>query len=262
MGYMPMGNYIQGDSVLHHMGAVAKFCCFLLLLTAVVLTDTVAGYVGMLAIVVSFIKIARLPLAQVMRPIIRLWSFFLIILFMNTVFFETQEVLWSWWIFHVSWAGMIQGANVVLRVVLVMGLSSVLMATTTAIELTGAAASLLKPLKWIGVPTDDVAMILGVAIQFIPTLMEETDIIRKAQIARGARFESQRFCDRAASVIPLVIPIFLSAFRRADELATAMEARGYRRAGKRTKWQKAAIQLQDMAALAVSFMICTAQIIL
>ena len=155
-----------------------------------------------------------------------------------------------------------QGANIVCRVILIMILGNVLTSVTSPIEMTGAMETLLCPLALFGIPVGDVAMILGVALQFIPVFMEETELIQKAQTARGARFESRRLKDRAASVMPLVVPVFLSAFRRADELSVAMEARGYRRSRGRTKRLKVSFRLQDLAALAVSCIICGAQIIL
>src|SRR5690606_9712290 len=135
-----------------------------------------------------------------------------------------------WGIVQLSRGGMEQGFRVVGNVVLILVLGNLLTMTTLPTQVTAALASLIKPLKFIGVPTEEVAMILSIAIQFIPTLMEETELIKMAQIARGARFESRKLPERAASFIPLVVPVFISAFRRAEELALAMEARGYRNA--------------------------------
>lgn len=262
MSSMPAGVYIQGNSVLHRMNASLKLFCFLTLSAAAVMANSLWGYILMTAVMTGVVQLSGIPCRAVLKPILRLWLFFAVIFVMNTAFFQTEHALWSWWIFHLSWEGMAQGANVILRVILIMALSGVLTAVTTPIELTGAIEAMLLPLKRIRVPVDDAAMILGVAVQFIPTFVEEADIIKKAQTARGAGFESRRLRDRSAAVAPLIIPIFLSAFRRADELAAAMEARGYRRAGGRTKRRQAAFRWRDMAALAVSCIICAVQILL
>jgi len=134
--------------------------------------------------------------------------------------------------------------------------------TTSPTQVTSALESLIKPLKLIGIPTEDIAMIISVSIQFIPTLMEESETIKMAQITRGARFESKKLSERARSYIPLIIPIFISAFRRADELSLAMEARGYRNAKNRTKKKKKPIEGQDYIALTICASICIVQFIL
>lgn len=259
---MPVGVYVPGNSLLHGMNAAAKMLCFFVLLAAVVMTDSLWGYGLMLGSTVLIVRLSHIRLKDAAKPVSGLWLFLLLIFVMNTVFFSTEQVLWSWWIFHISAEGMMQGANIVCRVILIMILGNVLTSVTSPIEMTGAMETLLCPLALFGIPVGDVAMILGVALQFIPVFMEETELIQKAQTARGARFESRRLKDRAASVMPLVVPVFLSAFRRADELSVAMEARGYRRSRGRTKRLKVSFRLQDLAALAVSCIICGAQIIL
>ncbi len=185
--------------------------------------------------------------------------FFCTIFLMNSLFFETENVLCSWWIFHPSIGGIKQGFFVVVHVVLVLIISNVFTLTTSPTDVTTALESLIKPLKLLGVPTEDVAMIMSVAIQFIPTLMEQTQTVKMAQIARGARFESKKLRERALSVAPLVVPIFLAAFRRADELSLAMEARGYRSAKRRTKRKKAPPALKDYAAIGLCIALCLIQ---
>lgn len=260
MSPMPAGSYLPGDSAIHQMNSTIKLLCLLILLAAIVMTDSVLGYCLTAAVTLGTVWQSKIGLGSMVRPIARLWLFFLVILGMNAFFFDSEQTLWAWWIFHFSTGGIIQGATVILRVILLMILCSVFTSTTSPIEITGAIEMLILPLKCIRVPTGDVAMILGVAIQFIPTLLEESDMIKKAQIARGAQFESSRLRDRAASLAPLVIPIFLSAFRRADDLAVAMEARGYRRAKGRAKRMGLPFRKRDAAALAVSCVLCAMQV--
>lgn len=262
MNRMPAGSYLPGDSAIHQVNPTIKLLCLLILLAAIVMTNSVLGFCFTAAVTLGTIWQSNIGISVTIRSIARLWLFFLVILGMNAFFFDSEQILWAWWIFHLSIGGIIQGTTVILRVILLMMLCSVFTSTTPPVEITGAIETLILPLKCIRVPTGDVAMILGVSIQFIPTLLEETEMIKKAQIARGAQFESSRLRDRAASLAPLIIPIFLSAFRRADDLAIAMEARGYRRAKGRTKRTNRPFRKRDAAALTVSCLLCVIQIFL
>ena len=228
------GQYAPADSPLHRLDARAKFFGFLLLTAATILADTVFGYALIVAVTLLLALSCGLPLKTAFAPVRRLWSVFVVIFIMNAFFFTTENAFWHWWIITLSKAGMVQGFSVVFRILIILVLSSILTLTTPPMEITGAIQTLLKPLKLVRIPADDIAMIISVAIQFIPTLLQETDTIKKAQIARGARFESKKLRERAAAFLPLLVPIFLSAFKRADELAMAMEARGYRGAKGRT----------------------------
>jgi energy-coupling factor transport system permease protein len=144
---------------------------------------------------------------------------------------------------------MVQGANIVLRIALIIVMSSVLTMTTKPMGIMSALEALVYPLKYIRLPAEEMAMILSVAIQFIPTLLEESGNIRRAQIARGARFESGKLHERAMAMIPLLVPVFLSAFKRADELSVAMEARGYRGAKNRTRRKPEKMRAGAVAAI-------------
>lgn len=260
MRHMPIGHFLPGQSLIHRIDARAKIISLFVLLAAIIATATPGGYVFLICFTAAVILLAKLPLGAVWGPLRQLGVFFIIIFMMNALFFDAADPLWSWWIFHLSTGGVAQGANVVLRVALFIVLSNVLTCTTAPMDVTSALESLMRPMKILRVPVEEVAMIISVAIQFIPTLMEETDLIVKAQIARGARFESKRLWEKAASVVPLVVPIFLSAFRRADELALAMEARGYRNARHRTKRKRAPFQGGDFTALLTSAAICLVQV--
>ncbi|MGI6541891.1 MAG: energy-coupling factor transporter transmembrane component T family protein [Limnochordia bacterium] len=256
------GRFIPGDSPVHALDARAKLICLILLLAAVVSAGTVYGYGLILAVISVILLVAELPLHLAVGPAWRMWPFLSVIFIMNALFFTATDPLWSWWIFHISLAGVQQGIHVVTNVALIMIISNALTLTTAPLEITKALASLIKPLRLIGIPTDDVAMIISVAIRFVPTLLEEADMIKKAQIARGARFESKRLTEKAKSYLPLIVPIFIAAFRRADELALAMEARGYHGAGRRTQQRPAPLRLPDYAALMVCMTVSILQLAL
>ena len=259
MNRLPIGIYIPGASLLHRLDARAKLLSLIALVVALIYTGSAAGYGIMTALTALLVFLARLDLRTAFASVRRVAPFFLVIFLMNTLFYDGGEALWSWWIFQPSAAGAIIGANVVLKLIFIMILFNILMSTTPPMKVTAALAALLQPLSYIGIPVSELALMISVAIQFIPTLMEETETIRKAQMARGAKFDSPRLRDKAQSAMPLVIPIFISAFRRADELATAMEARGYR-GGKRRAAKNTPLQGCDFAAMLVTTAICLVQI--
>lgn len=228
MNELSAGQFIPGSSPLHRLDARIKLLCFFLLLAAAVCASGPRQYLLPAVAAVAAAGISRLPPRIVFGQLARLRWFFPVIFLMNALFSGGGKVLWSGWIFTLTADGMLRGADVALRVALALTLGCVLTSVTPPMELAGAIEWLFSPLRLIRVPVDDAALILGCAIQFIPALLEETETLRLAQTARGARFESRNPLTRAACYLPLVIPIFLSAFRRADELASAMEARGCR----------------------------------
>lgn len=261
MNRMSFGQYVPGTSPLHKMNGFTKLVCFFLLVAAIILADTFLGYLITAVCILMILHASKISIGTAFSAIRRLWFFFLLILVMNTLFFETEEALWSWWIFHPSITGMQQGAHILLKIILVMLCAHVLTSATSTLELTKSIERLLIPLGWLHIPTGNIAMILGVALQFIPTFLEEAETIMRAQMARGAVFESKKCKDKASGIIPLVLPVFLSAFRRADELSVAMEARGYRTTKKR-RTKKLSLQKRDFLAFALSFVLCLIQLIL
>lgn len=256
------GQYIPGSSLLHRLDARAKFFGFLVLIAAVVLTDSVWGYCLTGGFILGAAALSRLPRALVTGTARRLLPFFLIVFLMNALLYQGENPLWQWWIVSISWEGIVQGANILLRILLILILSSILTMTTPPMGLMAAIEALLSPLRLLRLPVEDVSMILSVAIQFIPTLMQESDAIRAAQTARGARFESGSLLERARALPPLIVPIFLAAFKRADELASAMEARGYRGGKCRTKKERLPMSAAGYLTLSLCAALCAIQIIL
>ena len=262
MNHLPTGMFLPGDSFIHRLDSRVKLLALLISVVSVLFVDSLIGYGIMIVFTAVIIMLSGVPLGTALNSVNKMYWFFLLILLMNTCFYSPENAWVSYWIFNPSPAGLMQGIRVVLSVFLVLVISNVLTSTTSPMEITNALESLSSPLKYIGIPTEEIAMILSVAIQFIPTLSEETESIRKAQMARGARFDSPKITEKAEAVFPLVIPIFFAAFKRADELSLAMEARGYRTAAGRTKKKFDPLQIQEYAALAVVIVICALQIIL
>lgn len=259
MSRLPIGIYIPGDSLLHRLNPRVKLLCLIVLIVAIIYTGSLPGYGIMLFLIGCLIALSGLDLKTAGASVKRVIPFFLVIFLMNALFNDQGRALWSWWVIRPSADGAVIGANVVLKLIMLMILFNILMSTTAPMKITSALAGLLHPLSYIRIPVADLALMISVAIQFIPTLMEETEMIRKAQTARGARFESPRLREKAESIMPLIIPIFLSAFRRADELAMAMEARGYR-GGRRRAVKNPPLQNFDFTAIVVTAAVCLVQI--
>lgn len=159
MRHMPIGQFLPGQSVIHRIDARAKIISLLMLLVAIIATSTLWGYVFILCFTAAVIMLGKLPLSVVLGSIRKLGVFFIIIFMMNAIFFDTADSIWSWWIFHLSTGGVAQGANVVLRVALFIVLSNVLTCTTAPMDVTSALESLMRPMKLIRIPVEDVAMI-------------------------------------------------------------------------------------------------------
>jgi energy-coupling factor transport system permease protein len=164
---------------------------------------------------------------------------------------DPGEILWQWKFIHITKEGIVLGVKMSLRLVLLLLVSSLMTFTTSPIVLTDGIESLLRPFKKIGVPAHELAMMMTIALRFIPTLLEETDRIMKAQMSRGADFTSGNIMKRAKNMLPILIPLFISSFRRADELALAMEARCYRGGEGRTRMHELAYGKNDAVAAVV-----------
>ncbi len=173
-----------------------------------------------------------------------------------------ENILFEWGIFTVTTEGILIAIKMCIRLVLLVIGSSILTLTTTPIQLTDAIEYILRPFKKIGVPAHEIAMMMTIALRFIPTLLDETDKIMKAQQARGADFDSGNLLQRAKSLIPILVPLFISAFRRADELAMAMEARCYHGDENRTRMNVMVLKQSDYKAIVILVAYCIALIVL
>lgn len=256
------GQYIPGDSLVHKMDGRAKFFSFLMLTAAVILADFPWGYILMAMVAIITGRFSGLSFFDLTETVRRMGIFFLIVFCMNAFFISSSDPIWTWLVFALSKEGMIRGVSVVLRIVLILLLSNILTTATPPIEIMTGIELFLRPLKLLRIPSEQIAMILSVAMQFIPVLLEEADTIKKAQIARGAQFESRSIRKRAMALFPLIIPVFIAAFRRADELAMAMESRGYRHDGKRTGKEKKPMDRCSWMGMAFCAALIAAEIIL
>lgn len=221
------GAYLPLDTPLHRAKPMAKMIGFLVL----VLLASLGGIPGKLVtLVIAFVsaRTAQISLKELFRSLKPILPFLLMILFMNGLFYRGDQVIREWRFLCVSREGIRQGISIALVMAELVMLSMVLRRTTTPLEMTGTIVRMIEPLKKLGVDTEEIGLLLSIAIQFIPVLQEESRMIIRAQKARGAKVNSGNLMQRARSVIPLVVPIIVSAFRRGDELSQALLARGYR----------------------------------
>lgn len=244
-----IGQYIPGDSFVHKLDPRLKILVSLLFIVDLFLVNNFVGYLFVIIFLLVTILISKLSFKYIysgLKPILIL----LLITAVLNIFMTTgkEPAIFHWGFINVYKEGLLIAAFMIVRLVfLIMG-TSILTLTTSPIELTDGIEKLLNPFKRIGVPAHELAMMMTIALRFIPTLMDETDKIMKAQMARGADFESGNLIRRAKSLIPILVPLFISSFRRADELAMAMESRCYKGGEGRTRMKQLKITRKDYIA--------------
>ena len=230
-----LGQYFPGDTVIHRLDPRIKILVALLFLVAVFVVRTMWGFLALTVLFAVIIALAKLGPVTILRSIRPLLFIIIFTFILNILFYSGQTVYWQWGFLTISKEGIEKAVFIAIRLVLLIVATSLLTLTTSPMQLTDGLESLLRPLKAIRFPVHEMAMMMSIALRFIPTLAEEADRIRKAQAARGADFDTGGLFKRAASLIPLLVPLFVGAFRRAEELATAMEARCYHGGEGRTK---------------------------
>ena len=217
-------------------------------IVALFLVNNPWGYGLMAAILISFTAIARISakaMLKGMKPLI----FIVVFTCLINLFYGTGEPIWEFWIFSITVNGIRTAIFMALRIMLLVCGTFLLTYTTSPLQLTDGLEKLLSPLKKIKVPVHELSMMMSIALRFIPTLIEETDKIMSAQKARGASFDTGKLTERAKALIPMLVPLFVSAFRRADELATAMECRCYQGGEGRTRMKELKFSSRDAIAL-------------
>ena len=245
-----LGQYYQTDSLIHRLDPRTKLVGTICFIISLFLVDNFIGYLlaGLFLFIV--IKLSKVPFKFMVRGM-KAILFLLIIAVVFNLFLTPGEVIWSFWKLQITKEGIGLAAFMGIRLCfLIMG-SSVMTLTTTPNNLTDGLEKLLGPLKKLKVPVHEIAMMMSIALRFIPILLEETDKIMKAQIARGADFESGNLIKKVKSLVPLLVPLFISAFRRANDLAMAMEARCYRGGDHRTKMKPLIYQKRDYLAYVI-----------
>ncbi len=252
MKNIAFGQYYPARSPLHALDARMKVVLSVLYIVAAFLCRSTLAYAALLLSAVVLLLLSRIPARMVLRSLRPLIFIMLFTAVLNLFFAGGSTVLFSVWRITVTLEGVYSAVYMLVRIlVLIFGTSIFLTYTTTPIELTDAIESLLSPLRVLHVPVHEFAMMMSIALRFIPTLMEETSKIMNAQKARGVDFSSGGLIKRAKALVPILIPLIVSSFRRADELAMAMECRCYRGGKGRTKMTVPKLSVWDFAALAL-----------
>lgn len=227
MNNMPLGLYEYKKSIVHDSNSFIKLVGFILLIVSVIKTSSIYLYLLWILLLFIVVRASKCDYKTLIDSIVKVKYFYIVILLMNFCFFSSTNAYFKLWIFTPSYLGLTQGINVVCRMIILIVLASILASTTTPLDITKGIGMLLYPLQFIGINVYEIAMIISIAISFIPILFEEADDIRKAQMARGAKLDSKNLIEKGKSIIPFILPVFISAFKRADDLANALVSRGY-----------------------------------
>ncbi|MEA5096392.1 MAG: energy-coupling factor transporter transmembrane component T [Sedimentibacter saalensis] len=244
---LTIGQHYPVESPVHNLDPRVKIIITLAFLVSLFLIDSFSTYLIVVVFLTAAITISKVPVKFVikgLRPILMI----IIITFVINLLMTPGRIIFQAGFIKITEEGLKQAGFMAIRLTLLIMGTSLLTLTTSPIILTDGIESLLKPFKRLGLPAHELAMMMTIALRFIPTLMEETEKIMKAQKSRGADFESGNIMSRAKNLVPLLVPLFISAFRRADELAMAMEARCYRGGENRTRMRQLKISKGDYAA--------------
>lgn len=258
-----IGQYIPGDSFVHKLDPRTKILISFIFIASLFIVNKFLGYIFIIAFLSSAVLISKLQFKYLYKGLKPVFLLIVITAALNIFMIKGTEntLIWHWKFLYIYKEGINVALFMAFRLIfLIMG-TSVLTLTTSPIELTDGIESLLSPFKKIGVPAHELAMMMTIALRFIPTLIDETDKIMKAQKARGADFESGNIIQKAKSLIPLLIPLFISAFRRADELSMAMEARCYRGGEGRTRMKVLKYSKKDFISFLISGVLLVLSII-
>lgn len=246
-----IGQYYPADSVVHRLDPRTKIMCTLFYLVSLFLFESVLGYAIAIVFLFSVIKLSKVPVKFIVRGLKPIVMLLMITVLFNLFLTSTGTILIQVWILKITDEGLRTAVYMGMRLMLLIAGSNIMTLTTTPNALTDGIEKLLYPLNRIKVPVHEIAMMMSIALRFIPILIEETDKIMKAQIARGADLESGNIIQKAKSMIPILVPLFVSAFRRANDLAMAMEARCYRGGDGRTKMKPLLYKKRDYGAYSI-----------
>ena len=256
-----LGQYFPGESIVHKLDPRSKLIAVVIFIAALFSAEGFAGYALMFAVTGGMIALSHIPLKSIVRGLRPVMIIIIFTAVLN-MFFTPGKVIFQVWKISFTQEGAIRAAFMVLRITLLIAGTFLLTYTTPPIALTDGMESLFNPLKKLRVPVHEMAMMMSMALRFIPTLIKETDKIMSAQRARGADFETGSLIQRARALLPLLVPLFVSAFRRADELAVAMESRCYHGGEGRTRMKQLRWHRRDTIAMLVMLLVLAAVIVL
>jgi energy-coupling factor transport system permease protein len=259
---IPIGQYVPGNSFVHRLDPRAKLLFLLFFIVLVFLSDEKWTYSLVVLFTLIAIFMSQISLSYLLKGLRPIWWIIIMTIIIHLTMTEGGNIVFQWKWLTVYEEGAHMAILTTIRLVLLVVMASLLTLTTSPLDLTDGIERLFQPFTRFGFPAHELAMMMSIALRFIPTLLEETDKIMKAQISRGADFESGNLVKRMKSMIPLLIPLFISAFRRAEELALAMESRGYRGAEGRTKLRELSWSKHDAILVAISILLAVLFILL
>lgn len=253
--FMIIGQYVPGNSIIHRLDPRTKIVIIFLFIFTVFFANNFVSYLVLILFAVLSIFTTKVPLRYIAKGLTPVWFLIVFTFILHLVVTKEGVILFEWKFIHVYSGALITGVKISMRFFLLILVTSLLTLTTTPIEITDAIEVLLAPLKKVKFPVHELALMMSISLRFIPTLMQETEKISKAQAARGVDFKTGKIKDRIKAIVPLLVPLFVSAFKRAEELAMAMEARGYRGGEGRTKLRELKVHKRDYFIYGV--FICT-----
>ena len=256
-----LGQYFPGQTPIHKLDPRTKLVFVILYIVVLFLAKWFVSYLLVAAFLGAVIWISKIHLSVIFKSLKPLLLIIILTAVLN-LFYSSGEPIVKFWIFKITKEGIFNAVFMALRIMLLVAGTFMLTYTTSPISLTDGLESLLSPLKKIKLPVHELAMMMSIALRFIPTLIEETDKIMSAQKARGADFETGSLIQRAKALLPVLVPLFVSAFRRADELAVAMESRCYHGGEGRTSMKQPKMLRRDWAALIIGVVFLAAMIIM
>lgn len=251
MNKLLLGRFLPGDSLIHRLDPRAKLIGSFYYIIIIFFANNWQSYLLMAGFTLGAIVLSKIDFGFFLRGVRPLIWLILFTVALQVLFARGGKTYFSWGIFAISEYGLINGALIFCRFVLIIFISTLLTLTTAPLSLSDAIEYLLRPLKVIRFPVHEVSLMLSIALRFVPTLMDETEKIMNAQRARGVDFSEGGLVQRMRAIVPLLIPLFVSSFNRAEDLATAMEARGYQGGEGRTKYRVLHWQLADTLSLVV-----------
>ncbi|HEM3177556.1 TPA: energy-coupling factor transporter transmembrane protein EcfT [Streptococcus suis] len=255
MDKLILGRYIPGNSMIHRLDPRSKLLAMFAFLLLIFWANNLITNVLIIAFVFAMVLLSQIRLSFFINGLKPMIGIILFTTFFQVFFTPGANVLWEFWIFKVSIEGLQQALIIFIRFVLIIFFSTLLTLTTTPLSLADGIESGLAPLKRLKVPVHEIGLMLSMSLRFVPTLMDDTTRIMNAQRARGVDFNEGNLIQKVKSVIPILIPLFASSFKRADALATAMEARGYQGGEGRTKYRVLEWKLPDTCAVIVMILL-------
>ncbi|MCF0229774.1 MAG: energy-coupling factor transporter transmembrane protein EcfT [Parasporobacterium sp.] len=256
-----LGQYYPVDSVIHRIDPRVKLLGTVVYIASLFIINNILGCIFLAGILAVLIALSRVPFRHMVKGL-RAMTILIIFAVIFNVFSGTGEVIWQWWILKLSYQGILRAAFFAVRIVCVVLGAGLLTYTTTPTTLTNGMEKVFGHLRFMHFPAHEIAMMMSIALRFIPILAEEVTKITNAQLARGADFETGGVIKRAKGMVPILIPLFISAFKRASDLASAMEARCYHGGDGRTKMYPLEYKTRDKAAYIIIALYLAAVIVI